>query len=593
MSIASSSSRSLRSALKRPTGFRHRGAVTELPLFLLPALSIRYQSSSSPSDTPKRRDKERYNYNTSLSFSESPDPDHVHWRRVTAAELTSRKEPPTRVKMLVRDFIDDSLYNPNYGYFSRNATIFTPPKEGFDFTSFADTAAFQEAVAERYEKEYGLEPTTGQTGGLGRQVWHTPTELFKPYYAQTILTSILQTYKLNHFPHEPLILYEVGAGNGSFMVDSLLYLKKNHPEIYEKVEYRIIEISASLAKGQKSRAEQEGLGDKVTVINSDFFKWDGTIPGKEKKDGEACFVVALEVFDNFAHDMIRYDIATLTPFQAIVAIDNSGDFSLLYEPISDPLIRRVLAYKRLLPESSSTMPPASSPLLRSNILRSIYSSLPFSPNLTQPDFLPTKAILFLETLRKLLPNHRLLISDFDVLPDAVEGRNGPVVQTRYGGSMIPCETFLVKQGYFDIFFPTDFELLRDVYSIIMNSPSIITSSSPSSSGDATESKLTASHTSSKKTGALTPTSTQTQTPLKAIPTDFFSGVKGFKRRKINIFTHNDFVDEFAGTSTSSGRRQNHGAGNGNGNGNEIIRKTTLKNGENIMKQLYNNVKVMF
>lgn len=30
---------------------------------------------------------------------------------VTAQDLAYHREPPTRVKMLVRDFIDDSLYN--------------------------------------------------------------------------------------------------------------------------------------------------------------------------------------------------------------------------------------------------------------------------------------------------------------------------------------------------------------------------------------------------------------------------------------------------------------------------------------------------
>lgn len=33
------------------------------------------------------------------------------YRRVTATDLANYREPPTRVKMLVRDFIDDSLYN--------------------------------------------------------------------------------------------------------------------------------------------------------------------------------------------------------------------------------------------------------------------------------------------------------------------------------------------------------------------------------------------------------------------------------------------------------------------------------------------------
>jgi hypothetical protein len=152
--------------------------------------------------------------------------------------------------------------------------------------------------------------------------------------------------------------------------------------------------------------------------------------------------------------MIRYDIRTLEPLQGIVSIDRSGDFSLLYEPLTDPLLRRVLAYRRLLPPSPLTAPTLPSPLLRSPLLRSLYTSMPFAPNLSAPDWIPTKATHFLERLRDRLPNHRLMVADFDSLPEAVEGRSGPVVQTRYGGSMVPCETFLVKQGYFDIFFPT-------------------------------------------------------------------------------------------------------------------------------------------
>ena len=136
--------------------------------------------------------------------------------------------------------------------------------------------------------------------------------------------------------------------------------------------------------------------------------------------------------------------------QALVAIDNSGDFSLIYEPLSDPLLDRTLSYRARL----TSTPPLSYPLARSLLLRRMYANLPFAANMTMPDFVPTKAILLLERLRQRLPNHRLLIADFDSLPDAVEGRNGPVVQTRLGGNMVPCGTFLVKQGFFDIFFPT-------------------------------------------------------------------------------------------------------------------------------------------
>lgn len=158
----------------------------------------------------------------------------MNYRRVTASELSSRTTPPTRVKMLVRDFIDDSLYNPSYGYFSRNATIFTPPDEGYEFGGFRDAAAFQEAVAGRYEEfearevaleeaEAGAGAGTGEelatkgkvkgkgkeipgrsTGGLGRQVWHTPTELFKVGRDSSCSSFPLLRFPLLRFPLLPL-----------------------------------------------------------------------------------------------------------------------------------------------------------------------------------------------------------------------------------------------------------------------------------------------------------------------------------------------------------------------------------------------------
>ena len=111
----------------------------------------------------------------------------------------------------------------------------------------------------------------------------------KPYYARALTHAVVTDYKQNHFPSEDLVIYEVGGGNGSFMVDALGYIRDKHPEVYERTQFRIIEISAALAERQRTKAMEEGVSHKVQVIESDFFKWTGG-------GSHPCYVLALEVF---------------------------------------------------------------------------------------------------------------------------------------------------------------------------------------------------------------------------------------------------------------------------------------------------------
>lgn len=139
--------------------------------------------------------------------------------------------------------------------------------------------------------------------------------------------------------------------------------------------------------------------------------------------------------------MIRYDLLTGLPLQAVIITDPTGDFDIVYEPVTDPLIARFLALRALLPPPHNASPAMPPWLARSPVLRWLkYTAIPFTPNLSKPEWLPTKALMFLEMFREKFPKGRLLLADFTSLEEGLEGYNAPVVQTRQVGETIPVRT---------------------------------------------------------------------------------------------------------------------------------------------------------
>lgn len=328
----------------------------------------------------------------------------------------------------------DSLYNPHYGYFSKHATIFSPG-EPFDFNHIADGPEFHRMLGERYnEFEDKLDETQPD---VARQLWHTPTELFRPYYGETIARYLVSNYKLTLYPYHDLIIYEMGAGNGTMMLNILDFIRDTDYEVYQRTKFRIIEISPALAslqmKNLMDSINAAGHLDHVEIINKSIFDWDTYVHSP-------CFFLALEVFDNFGHDAIRYDTRTEMPQQSGVLIDADGEFHEYYNAQLDPLASRFLRVRQ-----AAARRPFPSPLGH-KVTRGIRNSLPWQNPYTSPEYIPTRLMQFFDILDSYFPAHRLIASDFSTLPDAVPGLNAPVVQTRYMRRTVPVSTPFVSSS---------------------------------------------------------------------------------------------------------------------------------------------------
>lgn len=227
----------------------------------------------------------------------------------------------------------------------------------------------------------------------------------------------------------------MGAGNGTMMLNILDFIRDTDYEVYQRTKFKIIEISPALAdlqmKNLMDTLNSKGHRDRVEIVNRSIFDWDTYVHSP-------CFFLALEVFDNFSHDTIRYDTKTELPQQGGVLIDADGEFHEFYNTRLDPVAARFLRVRQ-----AAARRPYPSPL-GPRVLRGLRSAPPFGSSYTLPEYIPTRLMQFFDVLNQYFPAHRLVSSDFSSLPDAVPGLNAPVVQTRYQRQTVPVSTPFVS-----------------------------------------------------------------------------------------------------------------------------------------------------
>mmetsp|Transcript_3237 Transcript_3237/g.8191 ORF Transcript_3237/g.8191 Transcript_3237/m.8191 type:complete len:456 (+) Transcript_3237:178-1545(+) len=375
--------------------------------------------------------------------------------RVPAREATHAAGERGAGLTLLRNFIHESLYHLKYGYFANRDVPVGRLTAPMAFNSLLGQDGYNYTLSRAYTRL--------------QVAWLTPSEIFRPHYGNALAQCML-THHLDHAPpgpRAPFVVYELGAGTGTVARNVLDYTREHEPAVYQDMHYITVEISESLAAAQHQQVcEEGGHHERFAVQRRDA----ADAAGWELDDGP-CYVLALEVMDNMAHDrVVRRDGEWYETHVRHYKGCASGDMEEVLLPLQDNLIQRCMSAFDIS-ESSQGAERGGGWLAR---------WLSPSASAAETLFLPTRTLELFETLHRVRPNHRLLAADFSELPDVqIAGRNAPLVSNTQGGSTIDHATYLVPKGSADIFFPTDFEALSRLYTMAAASSD---GSAPASSG---------------------------------------------------------------------------------------------------------------
>ena len=149
-------------------------------------------------------------------------------------------------------------------------------------------------------------------------------------------------------PGEPLVIFELGGGNGTNMRTILDHIRETAPRVYARTAYTVVEVAGAMAARQRAAAAAGGHAN-CTVVHADAVSWDGwgmtvaaslerrrgtarSAPGKSNRGRRSVvppFVIALEVLDNLPHDKIVWRDGKW--LQVEVARDETGALSEFLE----------------------------------------------------------------------------------------------------------------------------------------------------------------------------------------------------------------------------------------------------------------------
>lgn len=371
--------------------------------------------------------------------------------RRTLGSLSAAKSSASQERLLLRDYIQRSLYDPIHGYFSNSKSPVLGHSNKFKLQEIRSRAAYQQTVAATYA-------STGHG-------WMTPVELFSPYFSRAVANRIQSVAPRD----QKINIIEIGAGRGTLAADVLEYWSAHAPEFLEGVSYNVIEISPALARLQSKVLRPWVETGHAEVHNADAIQWLSSlrknIDLSERFRTETCHIIGMEVLDNLPHDLVRVTNKGLQQ-ASMVLVENDSDLNSTpaalewTSEVDEVTAAAIHAFDCLNPfQDASTSSFHSQNVSYLSRFRSHFEELLSGGK--REIWVPTASFQLMQAICSSIPNAQMTISDFDSFPGALPGENAPVVQSVQRGSAIVYDTVeKAPFGKVDVMFPTNFSALQ-------------------------------------------------------------------------------------------------------------------------------------
>jgi hypothetical protein len=431
---------------------------------------------------------------------------------LNASPQSSFQAPKFPAGCLTSSFIDASLYAANTGYFNSNEDRIVSPSHTtlFDWSAIKSRTQYIQMLDHLYEKH--------------ADSWTTPVELYQPYFGYAVAHWIIHTYcrdtmrdmeSLKHYdddtvneslpPLRPLNIIEIGGGNGTLCQNILEYIHVHYPSLYKHTHYTIIDYSITLHQQQQINCKQYLDDGRLTLINDSAINITNNSNNKINSNNAVNIILGIEVLDNMSHDKVITTRHTneykethvwhiTTPFYKIqqqhpdqqhqlstvrTGFGNRDEQRLYYETYTPLRDRSITEYLTLMHDydekhyvkrnkQTTKLPDIDTRLgiKMTGIGQRIAQFAMHSTHDGSSEWIPTTALKFLKQLCSKIPNHHILLGDFNLLPNAIYGQNAPIVSQKMNGKTKDLDTYLCELGTADIFFPTNFYKLQHLYDTI-------------------------------------------------------------------------------------------------------------------------------